>query len=181
MLNAALEMLGEAEVGALSLAQVARSLGVSTGAPYHHFKSREELIATIAAEGFELLLRGLDAVERNGPDPEQAVRAYAHTYIRFGVDRWTYYKVMFDPIVTRPETIELVRGTAEQCFAVVERLAFAFHPSGFEEGRVSRAVATWSLVHGVVTLFRNGPLPLKLSEAAAIEAAAQSALKILKG
>ncbi|MDQ3273297.1 MAG: TetR/AcrR family transcriptional regulator, partial [Pseudomonadota bacterium] len=67
LLDAAEQLLPTRGAEALTLREVAREAGVSHGAPYHHFGSREALLAAIAERGFE----GLTAVMlgANGATP----------------------------------------------------------------------------------------------------------------
>ena len=55
LVEAAERILENEGPSALSLRAVAREAGVSAAAPYHHFKDKNELLAAIAQEGFELL------------------------------------------------------------------------------------------------------------------------------
>ena len=52
LLRAALELLHEGGVEALTLRAVARRAGVSPGAPYHHFADKDALLAAVAEDGF---------------------------------------------------------------------------------------------------------------------------------
>src|SRR5262245_65940652 len=60
VLQEAGEVLEKEGLDALSLRELARRAGVSHAAPYRHFPDRDALLAALAAEGFELLYRGLD-------------------------------------------------------------------------------------------------------------------------
>ena len=55
LLEAAEAVLAERGAKALTLRDVARSAGVSHGAPYHHFSSLNDLLAAVAQRGFEAL------------------------------------------------------------------------------------------------------------------------------
>ena len=66
MRAAAREILDEDGSQAVGLREMARRVGVSPTAAYRHFASREDLLASVAAEGFRELSAALEAVE--GPD-----------------------------------------------------------------------------------------------------------------
>lgn len=55
LLDVAEDLLEEGGVGALSLREVARRADVSHNAPYRHFASKDELLAALAASGFDKL------------------------------------------------------------------------------------------------------------------------------
>ena len=51
---------------ALSLRDLAQSLGVSRAAPYRHFRDRDALLAAVAAKGFEDLVGIYEAALKGG-------------------------------------------------------------------------------------------------------------------
>ena len=85
----------------LSLRDLARRLGVSYGAPHHHFPEKQDLLAAIAEEGFMELLadvrqRLLDA---GNVDPVERLRIAAATYLDFATGERAHYQVMFLPLL----------------------------------------------------------------------------------
>src|ERR1700678_4347619 len=56
LVEAALKQVEQGGAEAVSLRDLAQSLGVSRAAPYRHFPDRDALLATVAARGFEDLL-----------------------------------------------------------------------------------------------------------------------------
>ena len=48
-------LIRKSGAGAFTLREVARMAGVSHNAPYRHFRDKEELLAALAAEGFDRL------------------------------------------------------------------------------------------------------------------------------
>jgi AcrR family transcriptional regulator len=76
---AARALLDEAGLDAVGLRLIARRIGVSEAAPYRHFSTKEDLLASVAAEGFRELTAALDAVAK-GPDPRtQLGLAYSNS------------------------------------------------------------------------------------------------------
>jgi len=55
LLDAALGLLAEEGPQAFTLREVARRAGVSHNAPYRHFKDKDDLLAEVAAQGFDRL------------------------------------------------------------------------------------------------------------------------------
>ena len=55
LLQAALRMVTEEGIEAISMREVARRAGVSSGAPFRHFPDRNALLAAIADEGYRLI------------------------------------------------------------------------------------------------------------------------------
>jgi len=60
LIEAALAILAKDGARGLSLREVARKVGVTQTAPYHHFPTREALVAAVAAEGFAGLVADPD-------------------------------------------------------------------------------------------------------------------------
>ena len=57
ILEAALELIKESGIQSLSLREIARRIGVTPAAPYHHFKDRGELLVQIGMQGYGHLLK----------------------------------------------------------------------------------------------------------------------------
>src|SRR4030081_2863753 len=61
LVDAALALIAEGELGTFSLREVARRAGVTSAAPYHHFKDKTALLAAVLEEGFVALRGRLEA------------------------------------------------------------------------------------------------------------------------
>ena len=68
-MSAALELIAKKGPAGFTFADAARSAGVSSAAPYRHFRDRDALLADVALRGFDLFV---EALERgwNGGRPE---------------------------------------------------------------------------------------------------------------
>jgi AcrR family transcriptional regulator len=166
LLEAAIRVVEKEGVGGLSLQAIARKAGVSSGAPYHHFESREQLLAEIALEGYAKLAaemaRGAaeaEAAPRVAETSAEAhVRGLGTGYIRFGLGHRGHFRIMFRP--------EVKAQLADRRDAVDE--AFAMLTSGIarcqEEGVLPPGdprpfiLLAWSAVHGATALWVDGPL-----------------------
>src|SRR5438067_1625549 len=79
----------------LSLREVARRAGVSHQAPYHHFPSREHLLAAIAVEGFELLGESIERVQAAAADPIRRMQDTGVEYVMFASRNPERFALMF--------------------------------------------------------------------------------------
>src|SRR2546428_12445613 len=61
LVDAALALISEGELGTFSLREVARRAGVTPAAPYHHFKDKTALLAAVAEGGVLALFGRLEA------------------------------------------------------------------------------------------------------------------------
>ncbi len=160
VVTAALEVLDREEPSAVSLRDLARTVGVRHSALYTHFRDRSDLLAVIAGEGFKALLTEMKATP---PTQVSRLADLAATYVRFAREHPSYYRVMFLPDVSRPENIGRIHDGCEGCFQMLIDALHEYSVPSEEETR-ERAVAIWSTLHGLVLLGDNsGPLHRQIS------------------
>jgi AcrR family transcriptional regulator len=151
----ALAIVEEEGVDALTLRKLAGRLGVTPGAPYHHFADKDALLATLAEEGFRLLLAAMLArAAAAGDDPTRRLQAISHAYIDFAIAHPGTFRVTFRPPRAGWEPFPLVIENAGLTFFA---LAAAVQQAG---GDPTDTVAMWTLAHGIATLWIDGPLQL---------------------
>lgn len=96
LVDAALALIAERGVEALSVAEAARRTGVSAAAPYRHFPTRQDLLKATAVRAAQLLAAelqvGLDLVT----DPRERLAESARVYVRFVVRHHTGLDLIFD-------------------------------------------------------------------------------------
>ncbi len=167
LLDAAVRVVDKDGVAALSLHALARKAGVSSGAPYHHFDSREQLLAAIALDGYELLAAAMkqgagEAAAHPGPGETAAqaeLRGLGHGYVRFALAHRGHFRIMFRP--------ELKAQLRHQEHAAVDE-GFGMLKAAIarcqEEGSIAAGdprplvLLAWAAVHGASTLWIDGPL-----------------------
>jgi len=160
LLATALRLVEEEDLDALTLREVARRAGVTHSAPYHHFPTKEALLAAVAEEGFrELYTEQLQAAAKAGTDPVARLKSLGVAYVSYAARHPGRFRVMF-------------RNTKEGWFghpAVLEasQLSFVLLTSTADDARRAGKVdvelfefvlAAWSVVHGLATLWLDGPL-----------------------
>jgi AcrR family transcriptional regulator len=97
LVNAAVSLLTKTQRWDFSLREVARCAGVSHNAPYSHFASKRELLAAVAAKGYEILRARVLTALRGKTKPADALKAILITYLRFGTGNPARYRLMFGP------------------------------------------------------------------------------------
>ena len=108
LLERAVEVIGEQGVEGVSLRALARDLGVSHGAPARHFKSKADLLAGIAIEGYRQMTEAiLAAAAAAGDDPVLRLRAIARAAIHWARDHTAYFSAINNPDVNRYAADEL--------------------------------------------------------------------------
>ncbi|MGZ2488173.1 AcrR family transcriptional regulator [Rhizobium pisi] len=95
IVEAALDVLSEAQSTEFSLRELARRAGVSHNAPYKHFADKRELLAAVSAVGFELLAKRMAEATRERDSPRRRLAAMARAYVWAGVNNPALYRLMF--------------------------------------------------------------------------------------
>jgi AcrR family transcriptional regulator len=96
LIDTSFELLSESGLAGFSVAELARRLGVSTAAPYRHFRDRETLLAAVATRAArELTAEMRAAANAAGGDPVDRLAATAGAYVRFVAARGAGFDVIF--------------------------------------------------------------------------------------
>ena len=144
VLDAAIAVIAESGSDALSLRQLASRIGVSHGAPAHHFGDRAGLLTAVAAEGYDLLGDALEVAHQQGDFLEVGL-----AYVRFAVDHPAHFLVMYQPSLYRVDDPAVVAARG--------RAAAALYGSAGTVGAAAPAtdvgLAGWCLMHGLATLW----------------------------
>jgi AcrR family transcriptional regulator len=163
LMDEALRQIAARGIGGWSLREVAAAIGVSHAAPYHHFRSRDELVAAVAADGIDLM----DALmaerqRRAGADLLEQLLAIGMAYVEFAVERPDYFAAI-EAAGSLGHKARRGRKSAPEPGATWVRLTQAVAacqragclPPG---DPVIVAVTLWSLVHGLAELWKARPL-----------------------
>jgi AcrR family transcriptional regulator len=158
LLEAAVRVIDKEGVDALSLNSLAKRAGVSAGAPYHHFESRDQLLAAIAAEGFERLIASMRQHAGSSEQPLDYLRGLGVGYIKFALAHPGHFRVMF-----RPEVKGQLRAATDAAGTgfglLIDAIARCQAAKLVGPGDPFKLVlAAWSAVHGAAALWIDGPL-----------------------
>jgi AcrR family transcriptional regulator len=150
---AARAILDEAGPDVVGLRETARRVGVSATAAYRHFANKEDLLASVAAEGFRELAAALET-GAIGSDP---LRAVGLAYVEFALQKRGLFRLMFGPILVERAKYPELNEAASAVFDLLQRVSV----SADEPPREDRAagMAAWGLVHGLSSLFIDGLFP----------------------
>ena len=152
LLQAAARWLDEQGPETLTLRELARAAGVSHAAPYHHFASRDELLAGVAELAFDRLADALSAAAAASTDAASALQDIGEAYVRAALAHPAQFRLMFGPMLARKAGHPGLQRAAERAFVVLLEAATAHAPArGLE-----LALAGWSLSHGAANLAIDG-------------------------
>jgi AcrR family transcriptional regulator len=168
LLEASLALITEKGLDELSLREVARRAGVSPAAPYHHFATRQELLAAIAVDGFALLAESmrtaLAAVEEQGAS--ERLCATGQGYIEFAVRHPAHFRLMFRPSLFAPGALPMEGPPREAFQILLDAVSEVLEDDNVREhiDRRGLVLVAWSLVHGAAELLLDGPFARGLDE-----------------
>jgi AcrR family transcriptional regulator len=161
LLDAAVTLIGEVGPRAFTLREVARRAGVSHNAPYRHFASKDELLAEVAAEGFDRLATSMQKSMARATSPLERLQECGCGYVAFALHWPQHFLVMFDlPQATAGH--EKHQAAGQNAFDVLQGCIAAAQQSGDLSigDPLPLAWTAWSLVHGIAKLDTSGNLPL---------------------
>jgi AcrR family transcriptional regulator len=159
LIDAALNLIAEKGPWGFTIAEAARSAGVSPAAPYRHYSDRDDLMADIAEQGFVRFESFLKNAWNDGnPDPVVALENVGHAYLAFARTEPALYAAMFEAGVAPDERPSLARA-GDNAFAIMRLASEAVCSKLPANGRPPAAMVAlhiWSLSHGIAGLFARG-------------------------
>jgi len=158
LLDAAINHLRDAPVATLTVKQLARDAKVSPGAPYHHFKDRQELLAALATEGFERWIASASTVAAAPETPSNKLANLARAWLAFAAEHTPHYRVMFLSELADRQRFATMHAAAAQALELLVGVLREAMPDAADGRRAERAVIAWSTLHGFASLRMNGVL-----------------------
>ncbi|MEX3015490.1 TetR/AcrR family transcriptional regulator [Gymnodinialimonas hymeniacidonis] len=170
LIEATRQLVEEKGPDHLSVSEASRRAGVSTAAPYKHFKDKDDLLRAVAFQGMERQYdQMLEAIAPLAPRSLARISALGHVYINFARTEPAVFRLMFGLSEDHAEDEAMVEK-GRSTFAVVQKEVAAFRGSDtVEEIDLRRAFQLWSFVHGLSFLLIDGKLkqmdiPLNLED-----------------
>ncbi|MEL6609367.1 MAG: TetR/AcrR family transcriptional regulator [Pseudomonadota bacterium] len=141
----------------LSVSAASRLAGVSTAAPYKHFKDKDDLLRAVAFGGMlrQQQMMG-EALADLPPRSLDRIVAMGRVYIAFAQAEPAVFRLMFGLSGTHGEDAALTEQ-GENTFAAVQREVASYRGSDVVEAQdLDRAFQLWSFVHGLSFLLIDG-------------------------
>lgn len=137
----------------LSIRSLAKESNVSQTAPYRHFKTKEELYAAVATEGFKKLHIAV-FLQKQNVTLADFIKS-SKSYIDFGLQNANTYDLMFGTVVgnfgEHPELVE----TANKTFDSLVLNLSSFLKEKDENILSGKSITVWALLHGMVGILRK--------------------------
>lgn len=161
LMNNCLKLIEDKGVSDFTLREVARISGVSAAAPYHHFKNKTELLAAVAVMGLKMLDEAQRKASEQFDNPGLRLKALGKSYVMFAVNHKVYFQVLFrtsnEPLWENKQ----VMNAAKHAFSHLESTIRKLYPETEKDNsrKIQAIVLTcWSMVHGLASLWVDGPL-----------------------
>jgi AcrR family transcriptional regulator len=153
LLAAAREILDENGLQAVGLRETARRVGVSATAAYRHFTSKEDLLASVAAEGFHELAAAMQSASRGANPLSRAGLAY----IEFADQNRGLFRLMFGPVLAERTKYPTLQAATAGVEALLLRGVTDLDQRPLNDNLA--AMAAWGLVHGLSHLIVDSFFP----------------------
>ena len=137
---AARAILDEAGPDAVCLREAARRVGMSATAAYRHSANKEELLASVAAEGFKELAAAMET----GATESDPLDRVGLAYFDFALQKRDLFRLMFGPILVKRARYPELDDAASAVFGLLQRVAVSADQWPCEDD-VS-GIAAWGLV-----------------------------------
>jgi AcrR family transcriptional regulator len=132
-----------------SVSEAARLAGVSTAAPYKHFKDREEILRGVVRAAMDRLHAAMETAASRFPEGSiESVAAIGEAYVDFARSGPGVFRLTFGLTEGHAEAPDL-QAKGRDCFGVVARAAALALGQPVEAADVQRrAYLLWCFVHG---------------------------------
>lgn len=148
-----------------SIAEAARNAGVSSGAPYKHFRDRHDFLIHVVADGIDKMREAMAAQRDAAPVGSlQAITAVGLAYTHFATSEPGLFRLIFGSTEMLGDD-ERLQECGERAFRVViEAVAHYLNVRPDHPVAMRRAAILWRFVHGhsFLTLDRKGPRDMPL-------------------
>src|SRR5271170_3806794 len=174
LVAAARQILDESGMQAVGLRETARRVGVSATAAYRHFASKEDLLASVAAEGFRELGAAMEGAmdgATRGPNP---LSRAGLAYVEFGQQNRGLFRLMFGPVLAERAKYPGLQAATDGVEALLLRGVADLDQRPLGDNLA--AMAAWGLVHGLSNLVVDGFIPAARASTLAAEILAATRL-----
>lgn len=159
LVEAALSLIETKGPTGFTLSEAAKTAGVTPAAVYRHFEGRDDLIAEVALQGYEIFGELMEYAYASGqPSALARFEATGRAYLAFARRHPGHYVAMFESGVSVNRTPELA-AASKKAKGVLEHAASELSqhiPADKRPPASMFSAHIWALSHGVVELFARG-------------------------
>jgi AcrR family transcriptional regulator len=163
LIDAALQLVGEGGADAVSVREAARRAGVSPGAPFRHFPSRDALMNAVAEEAQRRFRAEIEAALAEAPasDPLGRFRCLGVAYLRWALRNPTHFEIISSRRLFDHDKVAAVSRDNAELIEMTERtLAEAFAQGQLRALDLKQVqIAGRALVYGFARMNIDGHFP----------------------
>ena len=170
LLTAALEALEQDGVEQVSLRDLSARLGVSRMAAYRHFADKEDLLASVAALGFERLGDRYAAALAGPGDGRARLRAVVRACFAMGAERPGLFRLMFaSEFLKRPQPPAVLASPAARAYGLLRKAVAGAYPEADDRQVKAATLVLQSICQGYLTLRASGRFRVGMNEGMSLE------------
>ncbi len=159
LVEAALSLIEEKGPQGFTLSEAAKTADVTPAAVYRHFAGRDDLLAEVARQGYDIFAALMEfAYDGGKPTALAAFEATGRAYLAFARKYPGHYMAMFEGGLSFNAHPDLAH-VAQKARDVLERAAESLSqnmPVGKRPPSSMFSAHIWAMSHGVVELFMRG-------------------------
>ena len=162
LIDAALKLAEEGGPEAVSVREAARRAGVSAGAPFRHFESRQALMTAVAEEAQRRFRAEIERALAGAPadDPLQRFRKLGLAYLRWAMKNPAHFEIISSGRHFDHDAAALSRDNAELVALTERTLAEAFEKGQLKPADLKQVqIAGRAVVYGFARMNVDGHFP----------------------
>ncbi len=159
LVEATLDLIQAKGPQGFTMAEAAKTAGVSAAAPYRHFSGKEAMIAEAARQGFEIFADLMQfAYQKGAPSALASFEATGRAYLAFARKHPGHYIAMFESglRINADPALALASERAMSTLTRATEELIAHLPAGRRPPATMVSQHIWAMSHGVVELFARG-------------------------
>lgn len=165
LIEATRQLVEEKGPDSFSVSDACRLAGVSTAAPYKHFKNKTEMLVAVVLEGMlrhrSRMLAALEGIPEGSPE---RVTAIGMEYVSFALREPGIFSLKFGGFTDRITDHRLEEGGQQSFNILLTEIAKCLDEPGITEEVRRRGFLLWSFVHGLSFILREQGLAEKGQE-----------------
>lgn len=171
LIDAARALLDEVGVEGLSLRKVAQQAGVSPTALYSHFADKRELLAHLAARGYEQFSKSMRSeLPKDKKSGKSYLMGLARGYVYFATSEPQLFQLMFSrELGDLNKTPELEQASTKAYELMAKAVKKQVKQDGSKVEVEFAIAAAWSLAHGLASLLNEDRLNVKPKNAKSLK------------
>ena len=159
LVEAALALIARNGPNGFTLSEAAKAADVTPAAVYRHFAGRDDLLAEVARQGYDIFAALMAFAYNNGqPTALAAFEATGRAYLAFARKYPGHYMAMFESglnLNAHPDLAMVAQKARSVLETAAEKLSQHMQPGKRPPSSMFSA-HIWAMSHGVVELFMRG-------------------------